>query len=734
MAPRYPVYQRTGRLSLAAATPPRADFAGLRESSRGAQQLSVAADRVVSFASKEVTKQSTARGARDAAQNPRAVLQRFGDRAPSTAYDVAAYNAAVKISAADIEVKARGDIKNALMEWEQNKGDPTALQARLDAITSGYSDVVGELDPVTGATLQTTLNGAGNAAFLSYSETHLKAERDRLRAGVHTLTASVTEGVEIAARNGQEIDSLLSGYFSTAENLQIDPNTIAKNIAAMRILGDRARVRGEFARAKDKAQYISDFVADQGSRTGPARGLPEADQKTMLSEMRATVAGAAGAAKSEIAVSKRSSIEATQAITGGNTVSPATIDDLVEQARATKDEKAIADAERVKDLYDQTSVMSSLNVTAQAALVQQADEFLKSNLAPEELQLANDVLKAREAILSNTRSALKTDQVSHINKFNNAAGIVGPDDVLAAAQGDPSMVNEDFVLASRRRVVEEYAAANSARPLYFSKDEARIFGDFFKDPNTPLSDRLVFLTGIENAFGSRAVDVYEQLDNGKGLMWSQAGGILAATGNTTLIAEVFQGADYLASGGPMPAQSASKSETSATTNDLMNSISSGQQRAQILTLAKNAYLQRQLTGATEDTSADLWRRTLQEVMGATYDGNEHLSGGVVDLDGNNVILSPAMSVSEADYISENLRLLTRDTLSVLVGAEIPDKIMSDYDIKNVSLISAGRANQVRVVNARGEAVGNLTIRLNDLYDALTQIKKKSPYAGFKPPV
>ena len=727
MAPRYPVYERTGRLSLAAATPPRTDFASLRDSARGAQLLSEAADRVVTFAGQELGKQSAARGARDAAENPRAVLQQFEESAPSTAYDVAAYNAAVKISAADIEVKARSDIANALLEWEQNKGDPTALQARLAAITSGYSDVISELDPLTGASLRTALDGAGNAAFLSYSETHLKAERDRLRAGIHPLTASTTAEIEIAARNGQDFSSQLDAYRATAESLQITPDTIAKNIEKMRTQGERARVRGEFSRAPDKAQYLSDFVDDQGSRTGPARGLSEADQKTILSEMRAAIAGDNASRKSSVTASKDASREAVEAITGGNVVSEATISELTSRAEATGDAAAIADAQRAAALHDATKQMPAVAIGAQEEMVADAQQALSDALDPDDLELANDILKARESILANTRKALTTDQVSYVNGINGEAGVVDFDDIVAAATGDPMMSSPDNVLARRRQVIEMFAGANgNAQPLYFSKTEAQKFSDFFTDPNTPLADRLAFMTGVQNVFGPRADKVFAQLDDGKALMWAQAGGVLNATGNAAFISDVFQGSDYLRAGGSAPAQVATKATRDTVKAELLGVIGGGQARAQIEALAENAYVQRLRQGGVEDANAELWRRTVQEAMGASYTSDEHISGGVVEIDDNTVILHPSMSIIDADFIDDNLRFLTRETLSELVGAEIPQALMSDYDIQNIGVASNGIANQVRILNAKGLAVGNATVRLTDLRDALRRYLAKNP--------
>ena len=729
MAPRYPVYQRAGRLSLAAAQPPRADFASLRESARGAQNLSAAADRVVSFATKEVEKQSAARGARDAAANPQAVLQQFSDTAPSNAYDVAAYNAAVKISAADIEVKARNDIANALMEWEQNKGDPTALQGRLAAITAGYAGVIDELDPVTGATLRTKLDGAGNAAFLSYSETHLNAERDRLAAGIHTLTASHTASVEMAARNGLAFDDF-TDYIDTAERLGVSPDVVAKNVEKMRVLGQRARVRGEFSRANNKAQFIEDFVADQATRTGPARGLPEADAKTMLSEMRAELAGENASRTSAATASKDASREATQAITGGTPTSDSTISELVNRANATGDAAAIADAERVSRLHDAVRVMPQLSIGAQEQMVADAEQALGDDLDPSELELANDILKARKAILAKTQRALSSDQVSHINGINGSAGNVGFDDVIAAAQGDPMVSSTDFVLSRRRDVVDAFAAANgNAKPLYFSKAEAQQFADFFTDANTPLADRLAFLTGIQNAFGPSAINVYEQLDDGKGLLYAQAGGVLAATGNASFVSDVFAGIDYVRADGPQPGNPATTTTRNAIANEVLSAIGDGQPRAQVIALAKSAYVQRLSRSDAEDATGDLWRRTLQEAMGATFQGEEHTAGGVVEIDENPVILDPSMSVADADFLEDNLRFITRETLSSIVGAPILDSVMSDYDIRNMSVVSNGIANQARVTNAKGIAVGTITIRLSDLRDALQRQLAEAPPAS-----
>jgi hypothetical protein len=204
-------------------------------------------------------------------------------------------------------------------------------------------------------------------------------------------------------------------------------------------------------------------------------------------------------------------------------VSEATISELTSRAEATGDAAAIADAQRAAALHDATKQMPAVAIGAQEEMVADAQQALSDALDPDDLELANDILKARESILANTRKALTTDQVSYVNGINGEAGVVDFDDIVAAATGDPMMSSPDNVLARRRQVIEMFAGANgNAQPLYFSKTEAQKFSDFFTDPNTPLADRLAFMTGVQNVFGPRADKVFAQLDDGKALMWAQA--------------------------------------------------------------------------------------------------------------------------------------------------------------------------------------------------------------------
>jgi len=94
---------------------------------------------------------------------------------------------------------------------------------------------------------------------------------------------------------------------------------------------------------------------------------------------------------------------------------------------------------------------------------------------------------------------------------------------------------------------------------------------------------------------------------------------------------------------------------------------------------------------------------LQEAMGATFQGNRQVSGGVYEFGNSQIILDPRTPVSDAEFVEDNRRYMTREAMSALVGFEITPDEMSDDDITNFQLRSTGVANSVEILNARGQA-------------------------------
>ena len=722
MAPRYPTYQRNARLSASITTPPNVDFAGLREAAKGGQQISQAADRVVSFAAKEIETQSKFRGAQDAAANPTGTLEQFQDSGPSNAYERAAYDAAVKISSADIEVKARRDIANSLMEWERSKGDPTQLQARLASISAGYSDAIAQLDPVSGARLNGILSSAGSSAFLSYSETHLKEEQKRLAAGWTSASSSYQQEIEIAARNGLDIGPTLAAAQATASNLGVAPETVTSSVEKLRLAGERARVRGEFDRAADKQQYIDDFMADVGERTGPARGLFEADIKTLASEMDATLSGARSAAKSTITAVKGAVSDTVGAMRSGDRVSPTLISELTSRAEATGDPAAIAAAQRAEIVFQATSPMRGANIFAQRQAVENARSFVE-NANADTIEVARDILSAAEAIQRQTVTALETDQVSYLNKNGQQLRAIDPADIEAAAVGDPMLSGVDSTLSERRARIDDVAAQNAVDPIYFSKDESRAYGVFLE--NATPAQALIFLKGIQNGFGDKASVVLGQIDNGEGNFWADAGAVHQANGNNKFFADVFNGKKYVDEKGDAPLNAADKETRTKITASLTSILGGGDLAARMQNVAGLAYTSRLAGGAVEDQEGSLWRRTLQEAMGATYKGDKRLLGGVYDMGGRNVILDPSMSIVDAEYVEDNVNRMSAETLAALVGEDAAGRV-SKTDLANIGFLGTSRANQVYLTNAMGALIGARPVYLTELRNMLQRQSIPAP--------
>ena len=511
-----------------------------------------------------------------------------------------------------------------------------------------------------------------------------------------------------------DIGPTLAAAQATASNLGVAPTTVTSSVEKLRLAGERARVRGEFDRAADKQQYIDDFMADVGERTGPARGLFEADIKTLASEMDATLSGARSAAKSTITAVKGAVSQTVAAMKSGNNVSPALISELNSRAEATDDPAVIAAAQRAEIVFNATDPMRGANIFAQAQAVKNASSFV-GNANADTIGVAEDILAAAKAIESQTRTALTTDQVSYLNKNGQQLRPVGPADIEAAAVGDPMLSGANSTLAERRIRIDNFAAQNAADPIYFSKDESRAFGVFLE--NATPAQALIFLEGIQNGFGDKASVVLGQIDNGEGNFWADAGAVYQANGNNKFFVDVFNGKKFVDEKGDAPLNAADKETRKAITSSLTSVMGGGDLTARMQNVANFAYTSRLAGGAVEDEEGSLWRRTLQEAMGATYKDDTRLLGGVFDMGGQNVILDPSMSIVDAEYVEDNVNMMSAETLAALVGEDAAGRV-SKTDLANIGFVGTNRANQVYLKNAMGNLIGARPVYLTELRNML----------------
>ena len=292
MAQRYPTYDSAGRRTIART--PGIDQAALREEAKGFSNMAAGANKIMNFAFGKLDQKAKVEGAQYGATNPQEAMKQT--KGQSTTFDQYAFGAAVKVAGSQIETQARNQMGKALLEWKDSKGDPEELKARLFNINAGFSNAMGSMDAVSAAGINQTLTRLSNSVYLDYTEDWMKEQKASLKTNTMIGIDQRVKGLELMGRQNIspeqfdenliiEIDELrnyMEGNGST-------PTEIGNHIIQAQTLSQRSRVRGAFERAEDKIAFAAAFEKDFNKRENLARGLDEADQKTLLGEMNTKI-------------------------------------------------------------------------------------------------------------------------------------------------------------------------------------------------------------------------------------------------------------------------------------------------------------------------------------------------------------------------------------------------------------------------------------------------------------
>ena len=745
MAERYPTYQRSAKLNANIVTPPNVDNAALRQAAKGYQQVGQAADRVVNFALKRGEEQAISRGKAQGALDSSAAIEAYKDTGGENSYERSAYAAAVGVSSAQVETKARAEMATALFDWKKSKGDPDELQQRLASIRDGYAEAIGDLDPVTGASLRNKLQGVSNAAFVDYSGDYLKQQNEQLNADRLSTLNSVTEQVDILGRAevqdfDGELDLVLSAYKETALASGQAPDALELDIQKLRRGAHIARVRGSFDREfadGQGAEFLQRFDDDVGKRKGVARGLNEASIKTLRSEITAKIRGEAAGRKNVATQVKGDARALLRVVGNGDTPGEKEVASVVARARQSRDQDAIRLATQLQAGIEAATSIDTMSISASEAYL---DEIRGAYNVDGVNEVESAILQLMEKRVSSKRTAMGTDQVELFDRQNPKSPLPGINPQMSAGLalfmstgGDAFLLTAPGTpLYDRKQKIDAMASGSGYDPLYLSRSEIKQFDAFFQDPNVSAEQKLASVVGLRRAFGDDAYTVLNQLDAGQGKTWVHAAAVAEKSGNTAFFGDVITGlmvTDKL----NVPSGVDSK-VAAAISLELTSAFNAGDQ-AQAVSTAELAYTARLNAGATEDTEGALWRKTLQESFGATFDDRgDHISGGVSEIGGAPMILSPHMTLAEADALDDNLSGLTRDklveirrangqstALPLIGGRNLP----TERDLRNAQLKPTGRADEAFLVNEREEgyidADGNrYVISLGAAYDALSQ--------------
>tara|TARA_R100000655_G_scaffold18833_3_gene39575 strand:+ start:7598 stop:9958 length:2361 start_codon:yes stop_codon:yes gene_type:complete len=717
MADRYPTYQRRGRLSAQIVTPPNVDQAALREQARGYGNVAQAANRVVDFALKEGSRQAAIKGTSAGAADPEGTLQTYKDDAPFTSYEIAAYNAAVKASSAQIQSDARLKINNALIKATHNRTDPTVFRGEIDAIAQGSAEAIALLDPETAAATQLNISGFADTAFLKLSESDLQREQAELKAKWVPSLDTYRDQIEQISRDQGDISEVLKAARENALGLGVSPATLEKDILALQSVGRIARVNGAFEASEDKEAFLSEFNKNVKDGDKLAKGLNEKEIKSLRSGMSAVINGEKAEYKRRVSAASSDITEQGKILANGDDVSPKALGDIKTAVEELGDpdlskEFALLDAQ-----VDVARKMDKQPLSVQLATVRALRANAGEDITYEESQL----IEFSEKRFKSNRTKYTTDLVGNglLDGEDLGPVLVTPKDAGAWVQGG----NLDQRIAAVQRYATQKGVTNTQ---ILSNDEVRQWTNIITSGETKPADKLAVIKGVIQSAklnGMNVNDVWGAMVEGDkdAPIWIDVGRNLSATGNARFAFDVLEGLAAKQEGAtldklPHVNVEGLQADRAKIHKEL---IDTGVQPANMGSLMNQAELAT-LARLAKNTSlnfADTYKQALAEAMGQhtekTTTGNVETFGGsyeMFSLDENNVILAPDMSHTNAGELRRNFTSLDAETIArigSLSGLEGPPRTLtkgtlSKSDIDGIIFQGAGIAGRVILKSPAGD--------------------------------
>mgnify|MGYP003627017163 CR=1 FL=1 len=431
MVVRYPKIQPSALLGAPIATPPSIDQAALRMQERGGQALTEAANRVINYALERGETQAKFEGRRAGAENADQTLKAAQNQTPTNARQIAAYNAAVDVSIAEIDLDSREDIAKAIFDAEQNETDPSILYGTLKDIEDGYQSAIDLVDPVKGEALRTRISMLGTAAHYQYSGQYLTLEKKRVSNKWVSGRAGMEELVEAAGRNGlQDYGLIIEQYLKEGRDLGVEEHLLINAADKLQELGAIAQVRGGFLRAFEAGEgreYLKNFdgqLKDRGvsqepgeeavisPKGSPLEGISETHIKMLRSEMgsqlNAVEAEARRRDSANVAEYRRYLVEFNnrikdqQAIADNNRpLTEGTAEALLSEARDTGDYDSLIAAELLRDTLRLNEHMSGMTPNEAIAFsAEYASDLSAGGTTPTEDALLDTVEKLTKGIVA----------------------------------------------------------------------------------------------------------------------------------------------------------------------------------------------------------------------------------------------------------------------------------------------------------------------------------------------
>ena len=639
MAPRYPTYQRSAQLSASIVTPPNIDQAALREQAKGYASMAEGADRVMNFAFKEGEKRAKSRGTASGAADPTGTLEQFGGQRPVSNFEQqAAFDAAVGLASVEIETEARVAMQQTMLRYQKDKGNPQDLQQELDDIREGYASAVDDLDPLSAAKLNAKLSAAGQSLFLNYSADDLRVqEKERQAQGEALFADAKREADTLGRQTGSDDDlaTMLAYYTDSAEQLgQTGTPAFARRIETIKNDFHIARVRGAFEKSGDKETFIEEFRDDLDKGTGLARGLFEADKKTLGNEQLTWMRGDL-AAKRRAATEHKAQLRADIRDIGSDVRE---INKLVGQNFEQGREKIARLVKRATDTGDKELERDALALQANVATM---SYFRKAS--PMAIRAAATAFE-KQANADRDVNPFEASRITMLRKMADAAeaGLsktadyhneVNPEAPFAPITPDSRSMQ------SRVEAADDFAVSMGLQraQTYLTTGEANFYGDRLADSDT--NEQIAIFTQLYAGFGKATPTVMQQIAKSNPIA-ARIGGMTYASGDVDFARQTLNGFNAMSPGPGLPGQTLEKENSDVIEAEIARVMPNmpGDEYARVLRTAEAAVIGSRIAQAPLDVGKlDVVEKLVNQVLGAKYVNGEQF-GGSANYEGRSVMV------------------------------------------------------------------------------------------------
>jgi hypothetical protein len=639
MAPRYPTYQRSAQLSASIVTPPNIDQAALREQAKGYASMAEGADRVMNFAFKEGEKRAKSRGTASGAADPTGTLEQFGGQRPVSNFEQqAAFDAAVGLASVEIETEARVAMQQTMLRYQKDKGNPQDLQQELDDIREGYASAVDDLDPLSAAKLNAKLSAAGQSLFLNYSADDLRVqEKERQAQGEALFADAKREADTLGRQTGSDDDlaTMLAYYTDSAEQLgQTGTPAFARRIETIKNDFHIARVRGAFEKSGDKETFIEEFRDDLDKGTGLARGLFEADKKTLGNEQLTWMRGDL-AAKRRAATEHKAQLRADIRDIGSDVRE---INKLVGQNFEQGREKIARLVKRATDTGDKELERDALALQANVATM---SYFRKAS--PMAIRAAATAFE-KQANADRDVNPFEASRITMLRKMADAAeaGLsktadyhneVNPEAPFAPITPDSRSMQ------SRVEAADDFAVSMGLQraQTYLTTGEANFYGDRLADSDT--NEQIAIFTQLYAGFGKATPTVMQQIAKSNPIA-ARIGGMTYASGDVDFARQTLNGFNAMSPGPGLPGQTLEKENSDVIEAEIARVMPNmpGDEYARVLRTAEAAVIGSRIAKAPLDVGKlDVVEKLVNQVLGAKYVNGEQF-GGAANYSGRSVMV------------------------------------------------------------------------------------------------